>query len=472
MVCHGERVLTVMALIGRSRRLRWALPWLGVLVWLAWAPLALAEPAVGDWSGVLRPPGGFLRLNLFISRGPGGALQGYLVSLDQGAANFAFDKVEATPETLHLEARRQGAVFDARWNGDLQVWQGVWRQGGRNTPLALRRGTLELPVRAPRPQRPLPPFPYRQEEVRFQSAGASLAGTLTLPEGEGPFPAVVLIAGSGPHTRNERILDHQPFLVLADDLTRRGVAVLRYDKRGVGGSIGDYHAATTRDFADDAEAALALLRARRDIDARKIGLVGHSEGAMIAPMIAAEDPKVAFLALLAPPAVTGEAILLEQDRLIRIASGQDPVQARASAQGQRRLYDLIVAGADARQLRAAQGLPPGLEATDQPSSLLNQLPWMKYFLAYDPAPALRQLRIPVLALVGSKDLQVPPELDLAPLKAALAGDAEAKVVELPGLNHLFQTAATGSPAEYGRIEETFAPVALQALGDWIAGQVR
>jgi uncharacterized protein len=445
---------------------------LAVLLWLVCAPLALAEPAIGDWSGVLRPTGGFLRLNLHIIEGKDGKLQAYLVSLDQGAANVSFDVVQATPDALHLEARKQGAVFDGRWDPVQSVWDGVWRQKGRDTPLALHRGTLDLPVRAPRPQRPLPPFPYREEEVRFQSAGANLQGTLTLPEGKGPFPAVILIAGSGPHTRNERILDHQPFLVIADYLTRRGIAVLRYDKRGVGGSLGDYQHATTRDFADDAEAGLALLRTRPDIDKDRIGLVGHSEGGLIAPMIAAEDPKIAFLVLLAPPAVTGEAILLEQDRLIRIASGQDPAQAKAGAQGERRLYELIIAGADAKQLRAAQGLPPGLDATDQPSSLLNQLTWMKYFLAYDPAPTLRKLRIPVLALSGSKDLQVPPSLNLNPLQTALASDPGAKVLELDGLNHLFQTAGTGSPAEYGNIQETFAPAALQMMGDWIGEQTR
>lgn len=455
--------------LGR-RRPRWALAvWLALVLGLARAPQAAAESVAGDWSGVLRPAGGFLRLNLRLSEGPDGRLQGYLISLDQGAANLVFDKIEATSDTLHLEVSKKGAAYDGRWNAQRGVWEGVWRQSADRIPLTLRRGLIDLPVRAPRPQRPVPPFPYQEEQVAFQSPGARLAGTLTLPEGRGPFPAVILIAGSGRHTRNERLYDHQPFLVLADDLTRRGIAVLRYDKRGAGDSLGDYDDATSRDFAADAEAGIAFLRARPDIDPAKIGVIGHSEGGLIAPMIAEDDPKIAFLALLAPPAVPGEAILVEQSRLIRLASGEDPANARAGAQGERRLYDLIIAGADAKQLRAAQGLSR-LDAAG--ASLFEDLPWLRFFLAYDPGPALRRLRIPVLAMIGSKDLQVPPGLDLPPLKADLAADPKAEVVELPGLNHFFQTAGSGSPDEYGAIEETFSPKALNTLGDWITLQVR
>lgn len=461
---QGRIALTVMESI---RRLA-CTAWLALLLWLLAAPLALAQ--AGDWSGVLRPPGAVLRLNLHIEQEPDGRWRGLLISLDQGEINMALDKVVATDETLHLEATRRGVVYDGRWNGRRGVWDGEWRQGGGRLSLTLRPGLIDIPVRAPRPQRPQAPFPYRQEQVTFQSAGARLAGTLTLPQGNGPFPAVILIAGSGPHTRDERVLDHQPFLVLADDLTRRGVAVLRYDKRGTGASLGDYEGATTRDFAADVAAGVAYLRARTDIDPAKVGLVGHSEGGLIAPMIAADDPKIAFLVLLAAPAVPGEAVLVEQSRLIRLSSGQSPAAARIGAQAQQRTYDQIIAGADPKPSRGAEGGPAGLDPGE--SSLFDNLPWLRFFLTYDPGPALRGLRIPVLAMIGSKDLQVPPGQNLPPLKANLASDSRAVVIEQPGLNHFFQTAGSGSPDEYGRIEETFAPQALQMLGDWIVQQVR
>lgn len=445
----------------------------GLLIALAWlftGAVALAEPVDGDWSAVLRPPGAALRLNLHFTARADGALSGYLISLDQEATNLTFDVVAATADTLHLEIHKAGAAYDGRWNPQQESWDGQWTQGGRSLPLSLKRGTLQLPVRAPRPQQPQPPFPYRQTEVAFDSPGAHLAGTLTLPEGRGPFPVVMLIAGSGRHTRNERILDHQPFWVIADDLTRRGVAVLRYDKRGAGGSLGDYNKATTRDFADDARAGVAYLRSRPDIDGGKIGLVGHSEGGLIAPMIAAEDPRIAFVVMLAGPAVRGDAVLLEQTRLIRAANGADAAQVALSVEGNRRMFDSIMAGASPPQTGLEQA---GAEdIPDLPASVKAQIPWLRFFLGYDPAPALRRLKIPVLAMIGSKDLQVSPDQNLKPLREALAGDRRAEVIEMPGLNHLFQTADNGSPQEYGRIEETFAPEALKIMGDWIVRQTR
>ena len=316
---------------------------------------------------------------------------------------------------------------------------------------------------------PTKPFANAEGEVRFDSPAAHLAGTLSLPHGKGPFPAVLLIAGSGPHTRNEPFLGHQPFLVISDYLTRRGIAVLRYDKRGTGGSLGDYQNATTVDFADDARAAVALLRTRAEIDPGQIGLVGHSEGGLIAPMIAASDPKIAFVVMLAGPGVDGRRILLEQDRLIRIANGGHPALVQEGVESDRRLFDLILSGATAEQVRAANGTRQSI-APDEPPPQSNPFQWLRFFLGYDPVPALRSLKIPVLAMNGSKDLQVPAAQNLPPIRAALADNPKAEVVELPGLNHLFQTAGSGSPNEYGEIEETFAPEALKVMGDFVLTQ--
>jgi pimeloyl-ACP methyl ester carboxylesterase len=462
-VGDGPRVTSISI-----RRRCWRLL-LAPVVWLAMCAPAWAEPAVGDWTGVLRPPGMLMRLNIHLSTAPDGALTGYLVSLDQGDANLPLDRVAASDETLLFSSSKVRASYEGHWNAALRMWEGQWIQSGASLPLNLRRGVTDLPVRAPRPQRPAEPFPYTEQEVRFDSPGAHLAGTLSLPRGKGPFPVVLLIAGSGLHTRNESILGHQPFLVISDYLTRRGVAVLRYDKRGTGGSLGDYQNATTVDFADDARAAVAFLRARADIDPRRVGLVGHSEGGLIAPMIAAGDPRIAFVVLLAGPGVDGKQILLEQDRLIRIANGGDPATVQEGVEGNRRLFDLILSGATPEQVRAASPPRPSV-APDEPPPLSNQFQWMHFFLGYDPVPALRSLKIPVLAMNGSKDLQVPPAQNLPPIRAALADNPKAQVVELPGLNHLFQTAGTGSPSEYGDIEETFAPEALKVMGDFVLAQ--
>jgi pimeloyl-ACP methyl ester carboxylesterase len=297
-----------------------------------------------------------------------------------------------------------------------------------------------------------------------------LAGTLTLPEGKGPFAAVVLIAGSGAHDRDEKIFGHAPFLVLADHLTRQGVAVLRFDKRGVGQSTGDFAAATTVDFAADAEAGAAYLRSRPEIDRRRIGLLGHSEGGVIAPMVAERDPVIAFLVLMAGPGVRGDLIIMAQSRAVAAAAGAPPAALEAGAANERGFLDALMAAKDqAAAETAVRALLKGKmpDAAIEAQIKVATSPWYRSFIAYDPAPALRRLRIPVLALIGSKDLQVPAEQNLPALRAALAGDPRAEVAELPGLNHLFQEATTGAPTEYGQIEQTLSPAALDRISNWI-----
>jgi hypothetical protein len=332
-----------------------------------------------------------------------------------------------------------------------------------------------------RPQTPVKPYPYREEDVAFDDGAArvKLAGTLTLPPGPGPFPAVVLIAGSGPNTRDEPILGHKPFLVLADWLTRHGIAVLRYDKRGVGASGGDYAKATTLDFAADAEAAAAYLRGRKEIDPRRVGLIGHSEGGLIAPIVAAKDPKIAFIVMMAGPGVDGLDILMEQGRLITKAMGLTDAQAEKGAALRKTMFDIVRSEKDpqvaaARLKAAADAWAKANDASPQAVELQANLvntDWFRFFYDYDPAVTLRQLRCPVLALIGSKDLQVPADQNLPAIRAALAHDPGADVEELPNLNHLFQTARTGSPGEYAQIEETIAPLALDTITSWILKQV-
>ncbi len=335
--------------------------------------------------------------------------------------------------------------------------------------------------RAQRPQTPAKPYPYREEQVRYRNSvsGLLLAGTLTLPEGEGRFPAAVLITGSGQQDRDETVMGHKPFWVLADHLTRKGIAVLRTDDRGVGGSeAGDLDLATSADFATDVNAALAFLRAHEYIAGDHVGLIGHSEGGMIAAMVAGDDEAVDWVVLLAAPGVDGEAVLAAQNRLIGAAMGYSPQELDKAAALNKQVYEAVKAEADVVKRRARirpliaaalepVGVPP--QAVDAQVRAVSSA-WFRFFLTYDPVPALHKLKCPVLALNGELDMQVPPAENLAGIRAALAGSPQAQVRELPGLNHLFQHATTGAPTEYQQIRETFAPSVLEMISTWIHEQ--
>ena len=315
--------------------------------------------------------------------------------------------------------------------------------------------------------------------------GHTLAGTLTKPRAPAPHPAIVLVTGSGPQDRDETIVGHKPFAVLADAITRRGVAVLRYDDRGVGQSEGDFASATSFDHASDALAAVRYLAGRADIAEERVGLGGHSEGAMIAPLIAAQAPdEVAFLVLLAPPAIVGEEIILTQGLALERRMGMPEADAQAQADLRRRAiraaieaesdaeFDAAVASAiEDRVKLIAEG-----DARDAARAALAQAlpafrgPWFRCFLAFDPAESLRKVVCPVLALIGENDVQVLPDENVPPLEAALeaAPTDDVRVEVLPGLNHLLQTSETGLPSEYGSIEETISPGALELIADWVA----
>ena len=454
---------------------------------------AKAAPSVaGDWSGTLNAGGTQLRLIFHFTPKPGGGLAGTLDSLDQDTNGLFFSLVRQTGAKVRAEALALNAVYEGTLDPAGKTITGHWVQFTL-FPLTLTRITAAprtALLQNDRPQEPKPPFPYTSTDVSFPGGAneVALAGTLTLPPaslGDGPFPAAVLVAGSGPNDRDETILRHKLFLVLADDLTRRGVAVLRYDKRGVGKSTGSYALATSRDFADDAQAAFAYLKTQPHINAAKVGLIGHSEGGLIAPMVAAKSPTVAFLVLLAGPGYPGERIIAEQAALVGKAEGASDADVALSQVLEKKLLGIAATEADPGVARTqiaallAQSLAaltpaqkkkigntgPLLQA--QSAALVS--PWFHYFLTYDPAPTLRQVHCPVLALDGSLDLQVPPAENLAAIRSALkaGGNADVTTTEMPGLNHLFQTAKTGSPSEYGTIEETVAPALLQTVGDWV-----
>lgn len=425
--------------------------------------IAPADDPAGDWRATVRVSGTALRLVLHL-----GARATY-DSPDQGALGLpAAMTVENGRVTVLLRGAGQ---FEGALSADGTTLSGTLTQGGAAIPVTFERGVF-APAR--RPQTPRPPFPYTAHEVAYDNPnqpGVRLAGTLTTPPGAGPFPAVLLITGSGTQDRDETLFEHKPFLVLADALTRRGVAVLRVDDRGIGGSRGGLPGATTADFASDVEAGVAWLRTRPEIDPRRIGLLGHSEGGLIAPMVASRDPAIAFILLWAGPGVPGKEVIVDQARTLAMASGASPEQAQQSADLQRKLLDALLAAPDRDAAKASMnaalagsGTPPVTDAT----VAFMGAPWYRYFMTLDPAVALRAVHVPVLALLGGKDLQVTPAVNEAALRAALAGNPHASVEVLPGLNHLFQPARTGAPAEYAAIERTIAPAALERMVDWIA----
>jgi pimeloyl-ACP methyl ester carboxylesterase len=332
-----------------------------------------------------------------------------------------------------------------------------------------------------RPQEPKKPYPYDEEEVGYENKrdGVKLAGTLTLPRGKGPFPATLLITGSGPQDRNESLLGHKPFLVLADYLTRQGIVVLRVDDRGVGGSTGSVPDSTTENFAADVTAGIEFLKTRKEIDPKQIGLIGHSEGGLIAPMVAAQNGDVAFIVLMAGTGLTGEEILYLQGALILKAGGASAEQLAKQRATQEGMFKILKEEKDpaTAEKRLHEELSRNLTEEAKKKSeqaIAAQIkrantPWFRYFLTLDPRPALRKVKCPVLALNGENDLQVPATENLREIEAALkaGGNKDVTIVSLPKLNHLFQTSETGSMSEYAKIEETIAPVALKTIGDWI-----
>ena len=442
------------------------------------------------WEGKLAIGNGLaLRLVVRIQKAEDGTLRGKLDSPDQGVKGMKLDSVSLEKQKLKFAMK----AIDATYEGTLDAAEteavGTFIQSGAKLPLALKKTEKVAELR--RPQTPKPPFPYKVEEVSYRNerAGITLAGALSIPAGRGPFPAVILISGSGAQDRDETIFQHKPFLVLADMLTRRGVVVLRVDDRGVGGSSGSIATSTSEDFAGDVEAGIALLESRSFVDGKKIGLIGHSEGGIIAPIVAARSRDVAFIVLMAGTGLPGDEILILQGRLIAKAMGADDKELDKQKEMQKRLFEIMKTEPDQKKASIAlrevfkkqlADLSPKerksaseIEALAETQSKQLESTWFRFFLTFDPRPTLAKVRCPVLALNGERDLQVPPKENLEEIAKAIkkGGNTRVATRQLPGLNHLFQTCKTGAVAEYSQIEETIAPAALEAIGDWIDEQV-
>lgn len=453
-----------------------------LMVGLGLAFTANAQNWAGTWKGELEINTGKVALVFHIAQAASGEWTATMDSPDQMAYDIAIDEVEPSGQTIELRLKTANAVYAGQLMPDGNQIDGNWTQGV-SLPLRLTR---TKDTRSQRPQHPKAPFPYDVETVRFtnKAAGIELEGTLTLPPNQQHCPAVVLISGSGPQDRDQTILRHKPFLVLADYLTRLGVVVLRFDERGTGASGGTYQGATSADLSTDVEAAFRYLRKHPRVNGRQVGLIGHSEGGLIAPMIAARNAKVAFAVLLAGPGSTGAEVLLRQNNDLFLAKGTDSTLAAQRDRILRTLYAEVLADTSNQQeastfLQVVDPLLQQLTAEQQQELELTdrnlrqiiyalRTPWLGYFVRADAREYLTQVQCPVLALNGGKDVQVHVD-NLGQIAQALAqgGNYHFQINAFPQLNHLFQTAETGLPEEYVTIEETFSVEAMEVIGAWL-----
>jgi alpha/beta superfamily hydrolase len=448
-----------------------------------------AQEFIGEWNGALKVQGTQLRIVFNVKKTANG-FSSTMDSPDQGAKGIPV--TYTTIENLNIKFEITNLQIE--YNGNLTGGQiiGTFKQGGQEFPMNLSRKAIEKKV-IKRAQEPSKPYSYYSEDVVFNNAKAniSLAGTLTLPKKEGFFPVVILITGSGPQNRNEELLGHKPFLVISDYLTKNGIGVLRYDDRGVGQSKGNFSTATSADFATDVESAISYLKTRKEIDKSKIGLIGHSEGGLIAPMVASKSKDLSFIVLLAGTGIQGDKIVLQQHELIaRASSDVSEEDVKESIQENSKLIEIVANSNNAQKLKAdltsslneilkndtSTEIPNGMTKEDYVTMKVNQLsnPWMQYFIKYNPAPTLKKVSCPVLALNGEKDLQVPPKENLNAIKKALTkgGNKNVTIKMFPDLNHLFQKCKTGLPSEYSTIEETFSPIVLNEITKWIKLQTK
>jgi uncharacterized protein len=459
----------------------------GIFLWAAAAVGAQGtEGIVGTWQGTLNAGAVKLRMAIHVARDDKGNLVTKIDSLDQGANGIAVQETTFADRKLHLDMPNMRATYDGTLDGD-QI-TGTFTQGAP-IPLVFKR--VDKIEALNRPQNPKPPFPYESVDVAYenQAGGVHLAGTLTVPRGTGPFPAAILITGSGPQDRDESLMEHKPFWVIADSLTRRGIAVLRVDDRGVGKSTGNSVRTTIQEMAGDVLTGVEFLKGRKEIDAKRIGVIGHSEGGIVGPIAASRSSDVAFVVMLAGTGVTGEQVMLLQSELVIRASGGGDAGVAQNRALQNMLFNAMRAEQDEKdekvileKLREAwakmkagfnplerASINPNAEKAIEGQFTLVSAPEMRSFIFHDPAEVLRKVKVPVLVMNGSRDVQVSAKQNLPAIVAALTagGNDDFTAVELPGLNHLFQKCKTCSPAEYGELEETFSPAALQIVGDWV-----
>ncbi|MDZ4747786.1 MAG: alpha/beta fold hydrolase [Saprospiraceae bacterium] len=449
----------------------------------------LGQDITGQWNGILKVPGVQLRLVFHVEKTDLGYAS-TMDSPDQGANGMPVETTTFEDATIRFVLPAPKIEYEGVLGSD-GVITGNFKQAGQSFSMNLTRELVEK-EKVKRPQEPTTPYPYYAEDIMFtnEKAGIDLAGTLTLPTKDGVYPVVILISGSGPQNRDEELLGHKPFLILSDYLTRNGIAVLRFDDRGTAESKGDFATATSLDFSTDVEAGVAYLMSRKEIDKRKIGLIGHSEGGIIAPMVAANSKDIAYIVLLAGTGIPGDQLLLLQQALISKVYGVSDEDLAKAHDYNKGAYAIVTTSSGIEQLKTDLTtyyntrfknnpdfvVPEGMTADELIQSMVDQLanPWMQFFIKYDPSILLEKVKCPVIALNGEKDLQVPPKENLGAIEKALkkGGNKKVTIQELPGLNHLFQECTTGSPEEYAVIMQTMSPDAMLVVLSWIQTQAK
>lgn len=444
----------------------------------------VAQDITGKWNGLLKLPGFELRIVFNVSKN-GETYATTMDSPDQGAFGIPMTSTELRGMSLKITHTAASIVYEGKISDDQKI-TGTFTQAGQVFPLELTRTAVDKKAII-RPQDPVKPYPYYCEDVVIHNVTDSvdIAGTLTLPTKDGIYPVVILISGSGPQNRDEELLGHKPFLILSDFLTRNGIAVLRFDDRGTNLSTGSFSQATSVDFAHDVECVVKYLINRKEINKAKIGLIGHSEGGIIAPIVAAANKNVSFIVLMAGTGVRGDELLLMQQEAIGKVSGVSDNDLAKIKFINRKAFDIVLENTDNKILETklseylktiVKDIPASQRSEGMTDDQLIELivkqttsPWMLYFIRHDPAQVLNNVKCPVLAINGSNDLQVPSKSNLEAIRASLikAGNQNFTITELNGLNHLFQECKTGNPAEYSTIEQTISPVALKAILEWI-----
>lgn len=435
----------------------------------------------GEWKGILEIQGAKLRIVFHIQKAEN-EYSATFDSPDQNAYGLSIEKVIFNKPDVAIKIPMIGAIYNGKMNSNNNEIIGTFEQGGLSIPLNLELIESES-SKSDRPQTPKEPYPYFSKEVLIENTkdNIRLAGTLTLPDSIGKYPVAILISGSGPQDRDESIFGHKPFLVIADYLTKNGIGVLRFDDRGVGKSTGDFYSATTADFATDVKSCIQFLKTQKNVSPDKIGLIGHSEGGIIATMVAANNKDIAYIVLMAGSGISGEEIIYAQTE--KMYQDLDSHDIEKQVKLRRDLISVIKSETNKELARknlekilnnnldvlSLHPIQDTVQLINNTVTVFNS-DWYRFFINYNPAEDLEKINCPVLALIGEKDIQVLPEQNLPAIEEALkkGGNNNYLVKEIQNVNHLFQTANTGKVNEYGEIEETISPNVLALISDWIS----
>lgn len=446
---------------------------------------------LGIWEGKINV-GAEMTLVFQVTQDASNNFSATLDSPENGLKGIKVSLLKLFDDSVYVEINQFQAKYSGKLRGD--IINGTFSQG-MSIPLNLKKvNKITEKVRA---QTPVAPFPYRSEDVEYANKERSIhyGATITIPQGKGPFPAVLLLTGSGQQNRDEEIMGHKPFAVIADHLTRNGFIVLRVDDRGMGKTTGDVFSSTTRDFANDAIVSLNYLMARQEVSKKKVGLIGHSEGGMIAQIVAAERTDINFIIMLAGPGEKTMKLMSEQNEAAFTKAGMPKDYTDAYVDLYKNVLQAIIASGDnAAAITSTRAVvnawvdktsntivaaTTGIKDEDSKEKFINQFvgqvgsPWFRYFLAYDPAPNLKKIKAKILALNGDKDIQVISKSNLPAIETALKVGKSKKyeVKELPGLNHLFQECKICTVAEYGQLDQTISPIVLELMTAWLKANV-